>query len=357
MVSPQVSTAFETGNGITRYESSVGTWLDRDIRDSTGERWYWHIALRTADECTVRLVRPGLLAGFGPAMSTDRGETWTWMFDEYVERRELTLRSRAAVRLCATIPYGPRALRRFADLLAVPSAWQQLVVSEQGNPVPMLTLPAAARRRRRLVVAARHHACEAMGSYVLEGLVRGFAPNLVGGGRGAAATEIVAFPIVDIDGVVAGDQGKGRRPHDHNRDYGPRSRYASVRAIRGAGLFDGTPTVVLDLHTPGLMGPLEERPFLVASDDPGDPTSVKALARAFPHGHDVPEVMLFDEPWNAAETDGERCFAAWARGQRGVLLSTTVEFSNGVIRGQPVTPHTARAFGSKLAGALTSVFE
>ena len=31
--------------------------------------------------------------------------------------------------------------------------------------------------------------------------------------------KILCVPFVDFDGVVDGDQGKGRNSHDHNRDY------------------------------------------------------------------------------------------------------------------------------------------
>lgn len=354
----RVSTEFETGNGRISYKSAMELRLDCDLRDSTGDRWYWHIAIATRDACVVRFVRSGLLTGFGPAVSHDGGDTWAWTFQDYAERTSLILSAQTiAVRLSATIPYGLRALHRFAARLEAPATWRRLTTSERGRAVPMLMIPAASLPRRRVVVAARHHACEAMASYVLEGLVCELADARAAGDPHTAETELIVVPMVDVDGVVAGDQGKGRCPHDHNRDYGPCSRYAAVRAIRRAGFFAGSPTIVLDLHTPGLIGVLEERPFLVASGDRGDLHRVEALADIFPPGHDAPEVMMFDEPWNAARSGGERCFAAWARGQPGVILSATVEFSNGVIRGRPVTPDVARAFGRNLASTLPSVFE
>lgn len=44
--------------------------------------------------------------------------------------------------------------------------------------------------------------------------------------------EFFVVPFMDKDGVEAGDQGKNRRPYDHNRDYQGESLYASVRAMR-----------------------------------------------------------------------------------------------------------------------------
>jgi hypothetical protein len=39
-------------------------------------------------------------------------------------------------------------------------------------------------------------------------------------------------PIVDLDGVVLGEQGKDRAPYDHNRDYVEDSMYPEVAAIK-----------------------------------------------------------------------------------------------------------------------------
>ena len=34
-------------------------------------------------------------------------------------------------------------------------------------------------------------------------------------------SRILCVPFIDYDGVIDGDQGKERGPHDHNRDYLP----------------------------------------------------------------------------------------------------------------------------------------
>ena len=72
--------------------------------------------------------------------------------------------------------------------------------------------------------------------------------------------EIRAVPFTDKDGVVDGDQGKNRRPHDHCRDYNDDkpSIHPEVAAIR-AMLQDwskeaGDPSVVMDIHCPWLRG-------------------------------------------------------------------------------------------------------
>lgn len=80
-----------------------------------------------------------------------------------------------------------------------------------------------------------------------------------------------------------------------------------------------------DFRTPDLAGPLEERPFFVASGDPGDAEPISGFAAGF--GDDLvtrPEIMVFDEPWNSVGAWGARCFVTWARGRPGVVLAGSV---------------------------------
>jgi hypothetical protein len=118
------------------------------------------------------------------------------------------------------------------------------------------------------------------------------------------------------------------------------------------------PVAVLDLHTPGLIGPLEERPFLVASGDAGDQEAVSSFAASVGgEPSTVPGVMVFDEPWNSISGQGPRCFAAWARSHPMVRFATSVEYPNAVVRGVPVSRGTAVRFGRRLADALGRVLD
>ena len=333
--------------------------VDRDIRDSVGDRWYWHIRLRGRGPMTLRMGRPDLVGGFGPAVSHDRGLTYRWLHARYAILRSFTIEldRRGEVLVAPTLPYGPDHLSRYVGRRADLVRTERLTRSEGGHDVPMLRLTTDRPPRRRLVLTARHHACEAVGSHLLEALLDGFLHLRCDGVTWARGTEVVAVPFVDVDGVRRGDQGKGRLPHDHNRDYGDSCRYEAVRALRRASLFDDLPTIALDLHTPGLAGPLEERPFLVASGDHGDQERVQAFADAFgTSDDDRPEVMVFDEEWNSIRASGLRGFAAWARSHRTVTLATSIEYPNAVVRGQPVTSDVIRSFGRDTAAAVGQFF-
>ena len=357
---PVVALPRATGNGIVGRGDG---WLslDRDLRDSDGDRWYWHVRLTAADgPVEVRMARPGLVGGFGPAISRDGGAHYAWLVDRYavMDRFIVDLRPGEDVLISATLPYGLSDLHRFVAEVGHGVERRTAGLSESGRPVPFLRLPAAGAPRSRLLLAARHHACEALGSLVLEGVVLGVLDLRRNGVAWARHTEVAAYPVVDVDGVESGDQGKARRPHDHNRDYGTVSRYAAVRAIRDARLFDDVPVAVLDLHTPGLIGPLEEQPFLVASGDTGDEEVVSSFAAGVRDGTEAaPQVLVFDEPWNSTSGEGARCFAAWARSHPTVRLATSVEYPNAVVRGMPVSRGTAVRFGRRLADALGRVLD
>lgn len=358
---PVVDLPLTTGNGAAVVSGNV-VLLDRELRDSTGARWYWHVRLHGSGTIRLRMARPDLVGGFGPCIRRPSNAEYDWLCDSYAVREDFLIelgRSPCTVLLAATLPYGPAQWASFVRRIGC-DRFQRVRIgaSEQGRPVELIRVPAVDSPKCRVVLSARHHACEALGSRLLEAMVASFLALRDAGVVWARRTELLAVPFVDIDGVVNGDSGKGRLPHDHNRDYGPVARYAAVRAIRGAGLFASAPTVVLDLHTPGLLGPLEERPFLVASGDRGDAEMVTAFADAVGGGPAAsPEVMIFDEDWNSVHTSGPRCFAAWARSHRHIVLGASVEYPNAVVRGVPVSSAAVRHFGERLIVALGQVLD
>src|SRR5690606_15909380 len=104
---------------------------------------------------------------------------------------------------------------------------------------------------------------------------------------------LYAIPFVDKDGVEAGDQGKNRAPHDHNRDYGEDSIYRSIQAIKLLGA-EKKINALLDLHCPTLVMDIHQRFYFAGpSDAPRDNEAVvKRFAEAIkanlpkgaPHG-------------------------------------------------------------------------
>ncbi len=361
-VSLRVSTDFPTGNGLIAHDPGGGLLLDIDIRDSDGDRWYWHVRFRTDSPSTarVRMARPGLLGGFGPWIYGHGREGWLAPRPAPDCSFDLALGSGNNVGACATIPYGPKQLSAFVRRTWSRGRpdnglrWVELTRSEDGRRVPLALGGDTGRPRWIILLTARHHACEAVASYVLEGAADELLRLRREGVGPAVAAELVAVPVIDVDGMWRGDQGKARRPWDHNRDYDALSRYRAVRALRSLVESTDTPLFALDLHTPGLRGEIEERPYVVASACDDDVQHARALLQAA--AATGANLLIFDEEWNNPTSTGQRCCAAWLRSLDRTRLALTIEYPNAVDRYRPVTPESARRFGSVLIQALMGTF-
>jgi hypothetical protein len=90
---------------------------------------------------------------------------------------------------------------------------------------------------------------------------------------------------VDKDGVEDGDQGKNRKPHDHNRDYGDDSIYPEIRAIKALDRQHGF-RFTLDFHCPTLVMQDHQVMYFVGVKDhpPHNHENVSELARWIKQG-------------------------------------------------------------------------
>lgn len=357
-----LETSFPTGNGVVAVQDDEVV-LDRDLRDSTGERWYWHVRLTARQDAAVRvrLARPRLIGQFGPTVRTAGEYNWLWSATGPDDAFDLQITADDTVHASATIPYGPRELSAFRSRLRDALQWGVLTISEGGREVPVVKvhLPNA---RRVILLTCRSHACEAMASFVLEGAIGQFVALRREGDLLTRSSELVTVPMMDVDGAHDGDQGKARVPWDHNRDYGPTSRYRAVSALRAMMAREHRAIYALDMHTPGLRGDIEERPYVVASADTGDTeAATELLARL--NATDTSQVrgtarlLHFDQEWNSSSSPGQRCCAAWLRSLPATRLATTIEYPNAVDRGLPISPTDARGFGAILMRSLLTMVE
>jgi hypothetical protein len=214
--------------------------------------------------------------------------------------------------------------------------------------------------RYRVLITCRHHCCEMMASYALEGLL---SSVLQASDVGRWMCENVGFlvvPIVDVDGVTDGDQGKNRIPHDHNRDYSNQSLYPEVAAIRAfvPAWSNGQLDFALDLHDPAIRGESAEMIYFVESDGPTT-ENVRRFARMLETTRRGPlpflatNNMRFGSGWNTSSNYAAgMSFSQWAGKQPGILFASTVEIPYANVSGQEVTPESARAFGADLVAAL-----
>ncbi|MEM7013283.1 MAG: M14 family zinc carboxypeptidase, partial [Verrucomicrobiota bacterium] len=261
-----ISTDHAGGNAIVLENEGSTVRLKPDLRG--GRDWfYWNFDAAAAELGEVEFVFEGKLriGVRGPALSLDEGETWDWLGTESVHystpndptesfRYRFTENHKKA-RFAVAIPYVAEDLDAFlAKHRGNPNLKiSQLTKTPKGRPVELLQIGEPGENREAIIVTARHHACESMASYVLEGFIEEAMSNAAFLDRHV----LYAVPMMDKDGVEAGDQGKWRFPHDHNRDYGQKSIYPEVQAVMKLAQ-DVNVKHGIDFHCPSLRGETHE---------------------------------------------------------------------------------------------------
>jgi hypothetical protein len=172
--------------------------------------------------------------------------------------------------------------------------------------------------------------------------------------------EFFVVPFMDKDGVEEGDQGKNRKPHDHNRDYDGESTYASVRAVRelvAGRLGSRRVAFALDMHCPHIRGPHNEVIYFVGGPEQENWTRVGEFAGVLeavqrgPLRYRAADNLPYGQAWNTIEGP-PRSFGRWAAAQPNVGVGTSIEIPYANVGQTTVTAENARAFGHDLARAL-----
>jgi len=161
--------------------------------------------------------------------------------------------------------------------------------------------------------------------------------------------------------VEDGDQGKNRKPHDHNRDYGATCIYPSVQALR---VFiprwsKGRLRVALDLHCPWIRGPQHEVIYLVGSEskkiwqEQCRFSEILESVQCGPLVFNTNDNLPFGHDWNTDENfaTGKNC-SRWAGELPGIRLASSIEIPYANAGGKEVNPKSAKAFGYDLGRAL-----
>ena len=203
--------------------SGSDIYLKNQIRDSGIDWFYWAFCVEGAENKELCFhMDPNRLGYWGPAVSYDL-ENWHWLDsvdgDSFIYKFG---KGEKKVYFAHNMLYHPKRFFALAEELSLDVT--ELCKSRKGRTVPASIM---GEGDKNIILTARHHACEATGSYVLEGVFRELSENPI------PDTKIFCVPFVDYDGVVDGDQGKARKPHDHNRDYSPEeSIYPETAAIK-----------------------------------------------------------------------------------------------------------------------------
>ena len=245
---------FIGGNIFVKEQAENEVWLENELRDTTRDWFYWAFCVEGAAGQTVTFhFQNNRLGYFGPAVSHDL-ENWHWLNSVDGENFTYTFgEDENKVYFAHNMLYHPKRFFAFAEKQGL--AVEELCKGRKGSSVPCVTFGSG---KKQVILTARHHACEATGNYVLEGVLEELLKDPV------PDTTVLCVPFVDYDGVVEGDQGKDRAPHDHNRDYGPAEPaiHPEVAAIRAYADEHGC-TFGFDFHSPWHKGDNNDWVFIV----------------------------------------------------------------------------------------------
>jgi len=397
---PLIDCDFPGGNIIVEKIDGDTAFVRQDLRDTEGDWFYWHFRVRGAAGRTIRFRFTGtdVFGAAGPAVSTDASRTWRWLGRDSFADKAFAFAfppGAADVRFCFAIPYVESNLRQFlarighsastrsdtpivrdAPILPDADAGANLVFahsvlcrSRKGRDVELLRFGCIGRPpHHRVLLACRHHCCEMMAGYELEGVIEAVLADDADGDWFRRTVEFLAVPFMDKDGVEDGDQGKNRRPYDHNRDYDgdvAASIYPETAALRRliAEWSQGRLRMAFDLHCPWIRGPMNEDIFFVGTPDQraweaaGRFSTILERERHGPLPFDPAKNLPFGKDWNTGAPPGQKSFGRWAGELPGVAFGTTIELPYAVAGGVPVTPESARAFGKDLAKAMRTFIE
>ncbi|MCP4257525.1 MAG: peptidase M14 [Planctomycetes bacterium] len=365
---------FPGGNIIVeRIEGDI-IFLRPDLRDTSTWWFYWYFRVSGAAGRSLKFQFSGRnpIGTQGPAFSTDGGHTWSWFDSKAVMASSFTYKFEQQgrdVRFCFSTPYLENNLRKFLQKYENNShlAVHELCRTRKGRSVERLHAGKInGNPKYRVLLTARHHACEMIASYTLEGLLEVVLSNTDLGHWFQNNVEVLAIPFVDKDGVEEGDQGKNRRPHDHNRDYNNRSIYPSVKAIRNfvPRWSDSKLKVFIDLHCPYISGKNNEVIYLVGSSNSiiWRQQQIFATILESVREGELPYLakssLAFGTSWNTAANYGKhKSSSRWAGEQPSVRLATTIEIPYANVGKTVVTADNASAFGRDLARALRRYLE
>ena len=251
----RINTEFEGGNIEVLSINSDTVRIAVQLRDTVEDWFYWAFRVCGAQGRTVTFdfTDKAYVGYYGAAVSRGNAD-WHWSNtanEAFTQFKYAFGADEDVVYFCHDMRYGTRRFFSLADRLGLPV--RTLAVSKKGRDIPYVRF---GEGNETIMLTARHHACESTGNYVMEGVLEILKRNIL------PDISVLAVPFVDLDGVVDGDQGKLRSPHDHNRDYAGESIYSSAAAIRKLA---DTENIIyaFDFHSPWHFGGRNDLCFAV----------------------------------------------------------------------------------------------
>ncbi len=320
--------------------------LNNELRDTPTDWFYWAFCIEGAAGQTLTFRFPKVRLGYyGPAVSHDL-KSWKWL-GKGEDPDSFTYTFGAdenKVYFAHNMLYHPDRFDAFVKRNGLQT--EEFCLSRKGRSVPCLRFGDG---NHVILLTARHHACEATGNYVLEGVLEKLIRNPI------PDTRVICVPFVDYDGVVDGDQGKNRAPYDHNRDYiyGTPAIYpevAELRKIAAEGILYG-----FDFHSPYHLGGSNDYVFIVRKRAEKTPlynrfgtlleSSLTDKALRYEMKNDYPP----DTGWNKSDTPTFACYMdTYAGAELAFTLETTYFGKENNIFNQENSVELGRCFAEAL---------
>ncbi|HCE44479.1 MAG TPA: peptidase M14 [Lentisphaeria bacterium] len=359
----KIDSNFPTGNIIFEKIDGDDVYLRQDMRDTEGDWFYWCFRIRDAGGRKLRfnLTGKNLLTDLGAAVSLDDGWTWNWLPRENINDSSFEYKfpeTANNARFSMGMPYSERNLRKFLEKYRNNPDLKKDVLckSGKGRDVEKLII-GNPDSEFRILITARHHCCEMMANYAVEGIIEAILNNEDNWFLKNA--QVVVVPFVDKDGVEDGDQGKNRRPHDHNRDYIPDAVYNEIKAIMDLvpGWIKGRTFFALDIHCPWIKNKGNDIIYSVGSSNENNWNEqvkfgkilMKANKGTLPYF--VDDNLPFGKDWNIGAMPGLKTSSSWML-EAGAKVSMSFEIPYSIAREKEVNQETAKEFGKSLAAAV-----
>ena len=383
----QIDADFPGGNIVVVNVNGDSIQLQHDIRDTEGQWFYWAFRVQGAAGRTLHFnFTNGVIGARGPAISTDGGSSCRWLGDLgfSITTFQYTFGEKEnEVYFGQGMNYTAKDLQRFLDRyenhpdLHV----ETLCTSRKGRDVELLRIhKTGITPDFKIFLSSRHHCGEMMATRTLEGIIETVLAETETGRWFREHGDFFIVPFVDKDGVEDGDQGKNRRPHDHNRDYKLRI-YPEIRAIteQVPAWSEGKPLFFLDMHCPWLRGGSDpddpekgtnEYTYFVGGNPASDSLNLGEKLNRFATILEtvgkgpIPYKASFNLPygvaWNTAsnvKTSDLQSASGWGVTLPNAIFASSIEIPFANACGVVVDANSARELGYDMANAIRVYLE
>ncbi len=338
-----VHTNFTGGNIVVEATEGEEIRVKCDLRTTTTDWFYWAFCVEGAQGKTLRFsFDVDRIGYYGPAVSHDL-RAWRWLnpdgVDDHLSFTYRFAEDETKVYFAHNMLYHPDRFLEFAEKKNL--AVKEFCVSEKGRSVPFIEFGAG---EKLVLLTARHHACEAPGNYVLEGVLDYLTTADITG------YQFLCVPFVDYDGVVDGDQGKNRAPYDHNRDYTDAPIYSTVRALKN--IVDNKPVVFAgDFHAPWHYGGDHDFVFIVRNNP--DKVDLYEKFGTIIEKNLTPDSLKYDRKNDKAwQHETHRQFAGYTDKNPACVASFSLETTYFGEKDNIFTQEKAVAFGRVFAKSM-----